>query len=61
MKCPHCDQELKADMTAFYNVETYGKSAVARTMCCERLVTISRVTTFRVSKYEGQEKDDWGR
>lgn len=49
-------------MSAFYNVETYGKSAVARTMCCERLVTISRVTTFRVSKYEGQEKkDDWGR
>lgn len=43
MKCPHCDQKLKADMSAFYNVETYGETVWARTMCCERLVTIKRV------------------
>lgn len=66
MKCPHCGKELPEDDTAFYNVEVYGKPVVARTMCCEKLVNIHRVISFRVTKYDHEhqgtrKEDDWGR
>jgi hypothetical protein len=59
--CPHCKQELQIQNYVWNNVENYGKSAVATTLCCGAGVRVTPVRSFRVTEYDGREQeDDWG-
>lgn len=62
MFCPHCQHELKlAPNNAFRNAEIYGTTNKVYTLCCNKLVTISRVISFKVNKSsETPDQDDWG-
>lgn len=60
-KCPHCDKELRVDAIATWNVDQYGNSVVSATKCCGYGVTISRVISYSVHKYNGNSTEDyWG-
>lgn len=63
MNCPHCNKELKLvdGQIPFINSETYRQNNLCTTACCGHGVVIRPVTTFKVLKYVGTEKEDyWG-
>lgn len=59
--CPQCGKNLHVPEVTKTNVETYGKPAIVKTLCCGKPITLHRVVTFRAYKYYGkQTTDDWG-
>lgn len=61
MKCPHCRKTLELPDFARRNMESYGKSCLIVTDCCEKIVRVWPVFTFSAEKYEGKKTvDDWG-
>lgn len=64
MICPRCNKQLRVPMYAEHNAHTYGRSCNVVTVCCDQMVTLTPVTTLRVSCSEHLdtlEEDDWGR
>ena len=62
MKCPLCEKELEISSTAKRNMETYGNSCTARTLCCRGLVKAYPQFSYGAFEYTGDEThDDWGR
>jgi hypothetical protein len=60
MKCPYCEKEVKINEVVKLNLEAYGGSVRARTMCCGSLVRVYPVLTFRCMETDQHGKDDWG-
>lgn len=61
MKCPHCEGRMEIPDYAFGNAETYLKSCVVVTGCCDKAVIIVPKISFRVDPYNGAAtEDEWG-
>lgn len=62
MICPHCNKNLKlAPNNAFMNAEIYGNPNKVITLCCNKMVVISRRIMFDITASNSTEKDDdWG-
>lgn len=61
MKCPHCKKELELKPYVEYNVDAYGKTVIATTLCCGKGVKVHAVRSIAVDVYNGfQTEDDWG-
>jgi hypothetical protein len=61
MKCPYCNKEAIIDDVAKMHIETYGKSVRARTRCCNAILYVYGVMTFRCDKTNQKGQDDWDR
>jgi hypothetical protein len=59
MKCPNCKNELEFHAPVIFNVEAYGGPVTGLTSCCETMLSVERVVSFRFSESDAQE-DDWG-
>ena len=60
--CPACKQPLQVPDNAVINMESYGKSVKARTLCCHTVLQLQ--PRFSFTAYEMQNppsQDDWGR
>ena len=63
MECPYCGKETEILGRVFMNLETYnvGRSVLANTSCCNRGVYVCHHTSFTISPYDGDKKEDeWG-
>lgn len=60
MRCPYCNKTAKIKEVVERNLETYGGSARARTTCCNLIIRVSPVVTFKCTKTDQKGKDDWG-
>lgn len=62
MKCPCCGNDLIIEYRVYLWLESYGSSAKARTDCCNKLVTVHKITSYEVLESSNQSgNDDWGR
>jgi hypothetical protein len=64
MICPHGDHTLEVPGYAELNVESYGKSAKVITLCCGKMVMLSRyihILASRSDYLDTLSEDDWGR
>lgn len=61
MLCPICDKVITfvAGDKPVINVETYQKTAVAKTACCRNMVRLAPYTGYRATLCDA-EVDDWG-
>ena len=60
MKCPYCNKETKIAEVVKRNLETYGGSVKARTKCCNALIRVSPIVSFRCTETDQNGTDDWG-
>ena len=60
MKCPYCNKEANIKEMVKTNLESYGGSAKARTVCCGALINVYRVVTYRATESNQEGQDDWG-
>lgn len=69
MICPCCSKDLELHTPAiftiftsiFTSVEIYQKEQIAKTKCCDKLITIKPKMTFVLDTYKGkQTEDNWG-
>lgn len=62
MECPCCKQELKlASNNAFMNADVYRQQNRVLTTCCDQMILITPVRSYRVSpSYSKEIEDDWG-
>ena len=58
MKCPHCGNDLEVNNAAEWNVEAYGNTVLAVTLCCGKGVYLVPVRTYVVEAYDGARDDD---
>lgn len=60
-RCPHCNKQLKVPNYAWHNADAYDQRVNVTTECCDKMITITPIRTYNVSKYEGTAtEDDWG-
>ena len=62
MICPCCKKDLILHTPAIItSVEIYQKEQIAKTKCCNQLITIKPVMKFYLTPYNGiQTEDNWG-
>jgi len=61
MICPHCKKDLKVPNYAWHNADAYSNRVKVVTECCGKMVRISPVRSYSVSKHDGEAiEDDWG-
>ena len=61
MKCPHGDHELRIGDIPQLHMESYGKSCLVSTECCQRPVHCRPIFSFSAVAYTTDRKeDDWG-
>ncbi len=64
-KCPACNEELRLveNQNTYRNAQTYGGSNTVLTTCCNNIITVSAVTTYRhrFNTHNNEYgEDDWG-
>jgi iron only hydrogenase large subunit-like protein len=62
MKCPNCNRIAKVPEVALINTDTYDRTVKVRVSCCNKIVFLSPVRSYRLDLYREKdgEKDDWG-
>lgn len=61
MKCPCCGNDLRIEDRVYLWLESYGSSAKARTLCCNKLVRVHKITSYEAVESSNQNgEDDWG-
>lgn len=62
MTCPCCSKDLELHTPdIFTSVEIYQKEQIAKTKCCNKLITIKPKMSFVLNTYKGkQTEDNWG-
>ena len=60
MNCPICEKQVLISEKAIFNVIEYKHSAVARTLCCKKLVRVIPIITYGIKTTTREGVDDWG-
>ena len=62
MQCLYCEKELVIPINSQLNMDNYHNSCVTIIECCEELISVIPITSYKVTKYIGDKtEDDWGR